>query len=53
MKLQDGVHDRLLQHTYINERVHDRHSLRGNTSIRVYLLQDLVDVDLVGLGLQI
>ena len=29
----------------IHKRVHDRHGLAGNASVRVYLLQDLVDVD--------
>ena len=31
-----------------HERVHDGHSLGGNTSVRVDLLQHLVDVDTVG-----
>ena len=31
----------------IHERVHDRHSLGGNASVRVHLLQHLVDVDAV------
>ena len=29
----------------VHERVHDRHGLAGNASVRVDLLQDLVDVD--------
>ena len=29
----------------IHERVHDRHSLGGNASVGVHLLQHLVDVD--------
>ena len=33
----------------VHERVHDRHSLGGNTSVGVDLLQHLVDVDSVGL----
>lgn len=33
-----------------NERVHDAHSLRRDTGIRVNLLEHLVDVDGVGLG---
>ena len=33
----------------IHERVHDGHSLGGDTSVRVDLLQHLVDVDAVGL----
>ena len=33
----------------IHERVHDRHSLGGNTSVGVDLLQDFVDVDAVAL----
>ena len=32
----------------IHERVHDRHSLGGDTSVRVNLLEHLVDVDAVG-----
>ena len=32
----------------IHERVHDGHSLGGNTSVRVDLLEHLVDVDAVG-----
>ena len=35
----------------INERVHDRHSLGGDTGVGVHLLEHLVDVDLVGLHL--
>ena len=34
----------------VNERVHNGHSLLGNSSIRVDLLEDLVDVGRVGLG---
>ena len=34
----------------IDEGVHDRHSLLGDTSIRMDLLQDLVDVRRVGLS---
>lgn len=33
----------------VDEGVHDGHSLAGNTSVWVDLLQDLVDVDGVGL----
>ena len=33
----------------IDKGVHDAHSLGGDTSVRVDLLQDLVDVDGVGL----
>ena len=33
----------------VDERVHDAHGLGGDTSVRVDLLQDLVDVDGVGL----
>ena len=29
----------------VDERVHDAHSLAGDTSVGVHLLQDLVDVD--------
>jgi len=29
----------------VDERVHDAHGLGGDTSVRVHLLQDLVDVD--------
>ena len=35
----------------VDERVHDGHRLGGDTGVRVHLLQDLVDVDLVGFGL--
>ena len=31
----------------VHERVHDGHSLGGDTSVRVHLLQHLVDVDAV------
>ena len=31
----------------VHERVHDRHSLGGDASVRVHLLQHLVDVDAV------
>ena len=34
----------------VDERVHDGHSLLGDTSIRVDLFEDLVDVRRVGLG---
>ena len=34
----------------VNERVHDRHSLLGDTSVRVDLLQDLVNVRRVTFG---
>lgn len=37
--------------THVNEGVHDGHGLGGDTGIRVHLFEDLVDVDLVGLGL--
>ena len=33
----------------IDERIHDRHSLAGDTSVWMYLLQNLVDVDSVTL----
>ena len=33
----------------IDERVHDAHGLGGDTGVRVHLLQDLVDVDSIGL----
>lgn len=32
----------------IDERIHDAHGLAGNSSVRVHLLQDFVDVDSVG-----
>ena len=32
----------------VNERVHDAHSLVGDTSVGVDLLQNLVDVDAIG-----
>ena len=35
----------------VDERVHDGHRLGGDTGVRVHLLQDLVDVDLVGFDL--
>jgi hypothetical protein len=37
---------------HVDERVHDGHRLGGDTGIGVHLLEHLVDVDLVGLGLQ-
>ena len=33
----------------VDKRVHDAHSLGGDTGVRVHLLQHLVDVDGVGL----
>jgi len=36
----------------VDERIHDRHSLGGDTSIWMDLFEDLVDVNLVGLSLQ-
>ena len=33
----------------VDERVHDAHGLGGDTSVRVHLLQHLVDVDCIGL----
>jgi hypothetical protein len=33
----------------VDEGVHDRHGLGGDSDVRVHLLQDLEDVDLVGL----
>ena len=33
----------------VNEGVHDGHGLGGDTGVRVHLLQDLVDVDGIGL----
>ena len=35
----------------VDERVHDGHGLGGDAGVRVHLLEDLVDVDLVGLRL--
>ena len=35
----------------VDEGVHDAHRLGGDAGVRVHLLQDLVDVDLVGLDL--
>ena len=35
----------------VDEGVHDGHRLGGDTGVRVHLLQDLVDVDLVGFRL--
>lgn len=32
----------------IDERIHDAHGLAGNSSVRVHLFQDFVDVDSVG-----
>ena len=32
----------------VDKGVHDRHGLGGDTSVRVYLLQHLVDVDGIG-----
>lgn len=32
----------------VHKRIHDRHSLGGNASVRVDLLEHLVDVDAVG-----
>jgi hypothetical protein len=29
----------------VNERIHDIHSFLGDTNVRVYLLQHLIDVD--------
>jgi len=34
----------------IHERVHDGHSFRADTSVRVHLLQHLVDIDAIGFG---
>ena len=34
----------------VDERVHDAHGLAGYTSVRVHLLEDLVDVDGVRLA---
>ncbi|KAG2592829.1 hypothetical protein PVAP13_5NG583501 [Panicum virgatum] len=33
----------------VDERVHDGHGLGGDTNVRVHLLEDLEDIDLVGL----
>ena len=33
----------------VDERVHDAHGLGGDTGVGVHLLQDLVDVDGIGL----
>ena len=35
----------------VDEGVHDAHRLGGDAGVRVHLLQDLVDVDLVGFDL--
>ena len=35
----------------VDEGVHDGHGLGGDAGVGVHLLEDLVDVDLVGLGL--
>ena len=35
----------------VDEGVHDGHRLGGDAGVRVHLLQDLVDVDLVGFDL--
>ena len=43
-----GFHRDLLEDV-VNERVHDRHRLRGDPGIRMHLLQDFVDVDLIRL----
>ena len=46
-----GLHGDFVKNV-VNEGVHDGHCLGGDTGIWVDLLQHLVDVDLVGLGLQ-
>ena len=46
-----GGFSRDLLEDVVDERVHDGHSLGGDAGVRVHLLEDLVDVDLVGLGL--
>ena len=43
-----GLRSDLLEDV-VHERVHDAHSLAGDASLWVHLLQDLVDVDRVGL----
>lgn len=43
-----GLGGNLVEHVG-NERVQDRHRLGGNAGVRVHLLQDLEDVELVRL----
>ena len=47
----DGHSSLVVKAYVVDERVHDGHGLGRNSSIRMDLLQDLVDVNLVGLGL--
>ena len=48
---QLGGFSRDLFENIVDEGVHDAHRLGGDAGVRVHLLQDLVDVDLVGLDL--
>ena len=48
---QLGGFSRDLFEDVVDEGVHDAHRLGGDAGVRVHLLQDLVDVDLVGFGL--
>jgi hypothetical protein len=48
---QLGGFSRDLFEDVVDEGVHDAHRLGGDAGVRVHLLQDLVDVDLVGLDL--
>jgi hypothetical protein len=45
-----GLSGDLVKHV-IDERVEDAHGLGGDTGVGVHLLEDLVEVDLVGLDL--
>ena len=48
---QLGGFSRDLFEDVVDEGVHDAHRLGGDAGVRVHLLQDLVDVDLVGFRL--
>ena len=48
---QLGGFSRDLFEDVVDEGVHDAHRLGGDAGVRVHLLQDLVDVDLVGFDL--
>ena len=48
---QLGSFSRDLFEDVVDEGVHDAHRLGGDAGVRVHLLQDLVDVDLVGFDL--
>ena len=50
---QLGGFSRDLFEDVVDEGVHDAHRLGGDAGVRVHLLQDLVDVDLVGLDLRL